>query len=94
MSICTYVEIEGDDVLDELSDNDLLEELKNRNLGTETAGFPADVAEEMAIAARAGDAWRVLDLVLATLPPLKSPCKATPYEALERDPVSGRPVIQ
>lgn len=93
-TIRTYVEVDVDEVLDELSDADILEELKSRNVEVPLFGRSERLNAEIEEAARAGRAFDLLILVQATLPAIKSPCPATPYESLKRDPVSGRPVIQ
>lgn len=94
-TIRTYVEVDVGDVLDEMTDEDLREELESRGASLPFAhgvgdSFMRDVEE----AARTGRAFDLLAIVQAALPPLRSPCNATPYESLQRDPDSGRPVIQ
>lgn len=93
-TIRTYVEVDVDEVLDELSDADLLHELKARKIDAPLFGAQERLMRDIEDAARAGRAFDLLLLVQSALPPVKSPCKATPYESLQRDPVTGRPVIQ
>lgn len=93
-TIRTYVEVDVDEVLEELSVEDLLEVLKSRNVAIPAFDCSDTVRRDIEEAARAGRAFDLLLLVQSTLPMTKSPCPSTPYETLQRDPASGRPVIQ
>lgn len=93
-TIRTYVEVDADEVLDELSDDDLLNELKSRKIDVPLFGDREHLMRDIEDAARAGRAFDLLLLVQSAILPSTSPCKATPYESLPRDPITGRPVIQ
>lgn len=90
--LTAYVDV--DDVLDQLSDDDLLEELKDRNLALGKSALDTDDLELIEHLAREGRAYDLLTVVQGCFGLNRSPCKPTPYASLERDPVSGRPVIQ
>lgn len=83
------VDVSIDDVLDELSDDEIRREAESRKIGV-----GIKLTQEIEDAARSGRAWDLLAVVQDALGMNKSPCRSTPYDKLERDPVTGRPVIQ
>lgn len=95
-TVSTYVEVDIDDVLSEISDDHLREEMASRGMAAiSSSAFGGDAfMRDLEEAARAGRAFDLLDIVQRALPPLKSPCRQTPYDQLKRDPETGRPVIQ
>ena len=93
VSVSTTVDVDLDDVLDEISTDDLRAELKRRNLEAPQV-FEGRFEEEIRAAADAGRAWDLLRLVQEAFSAETAYSRGERYAKLERDPVSGRPVIQ
>lgn len=97
--VSVTVEVDADEILDELSDSELLEVIKDRGLFlTDNAPkglFTARDMTDMKDAAEAGRAYDLLAIVQAAFCPSRPlDTIAATYAALPRDPASGRPVIQ
>lgn len=97
--VTVTVDVDVDQVLEELSDDELLEAIKDRGLFlTDSAPkglFTARDLTDMKDAAEAGRAYDLLAIVQAAFCPSRPfDTIAATYAALPRDPASGRPVIQ
>lgn len=90
-TISTFVRIDIDDVLSELSDEQLLDEVKERGLTSKVPSFEGDRREDLVRALNRKD-WEEADYLLRTYF-LRKECRDAVLPA-QRDPATGRPVIQ
>jgi hypothetical protein len=91
------VNIRVDEVLDEMSDQELIDELKERRVDFTSAALEslrkADL-ETLKEAVNEGDVATVFDLLKVALNPGHALDQAKRISLMQRDPSTGRPVIQ
>ncbi len=93
------VHIDIDEVLGDLSDQDLIDELQERGITASGVAAKGAFTErdllDLKDAAEAGRAWDTLAIVQSALCSGRlAQAVAAAYASLPRDPQSGRPVIQ
>lgn len=91
------IDVPVDEVLDELSDDDLLEEVKRRKaslLKSKLEELRLDDWKALRAAVADNDAAAVLEIVAPLVEPDHAATRLAQYAKLQRDPTTGRPVIQ